>query len=140
MLLLQYICLGRHSPISPTHTQCSQSEYVCECGVTECLNYGLIVSLAGFCCWHHIGPVKVNYWNMFICCQPLLQAVTCMETQTNTHRCCSLKQFTGTLCPSSSQHFPQLLCLFFSCSSTGCTALSQPPDTPALSDQRYTHW
>lgn len=65
--------------------------------MTECLNYGLIVSLAGFCCWHHIGPVKVNYWNMFICCQPLQQAVTCMETQTNTHGPCSLKQFTGHL-------------------------------------------
>jgi len=67
-----------------THIQCSLTEFVCECTVTECLNYGLIVSLAGFCCWHHIGPVKVNYWNMYICCQPLQQAVTCMETQTNT--------------------------------------------------------
>lgn len=80
-----------HMYQSLQHTQTIFSEYVCEVGVTECLNYGLIVSLAGFCCCHHIGPVKVNYWNMFICCQPLPQAVTCMETQTNTHRRCSLK-------------------------------------------------
>lgn len=102
--------------VSPAHPQCSETAYVCECGVTECLNYGLIVSLAGFCCWHHIGPVKVNYWNMFICCQPLPQAVTCMETQTNTRRSCSLKQFTGHLVSlnvflssfvSASTHFVQ---------------------------------
>lgn len=88
-------CAGQ----SLQHTHTMFSDWVCVwvCGVTECLNYGLIVSLAGFCCCHHIGPVKVNYWNMFICCQPPPQAVTCMETQTNTHRRCSLKQFTGHL-------------------------------------------
>ena len=100
------IFLGRHATISPAHTQCSLTEYVCVCGVTECLNYGLIVSLAGFCCWHHIGPVKVNYWNMFICCQPLLQAVTCMETQTNTLTLFTKTTSQSTLCPSSPQHFP----------------------------------
>lgn len=97
-----------------THAQ-RWAEYVCECSVTERLNYGLIVSLAGFCCCHHIGPVKVNYWNMFICCQPLLQAVTCMETQTNTHRHCSLNS-RGTLCPLSHQHVPQPLNFSFSVS------------------------
>lgn len=111
------ISLRRHVPIPQAHTQCSVTEHVCERGVTECLNYGLIVSLAGFCCCHHIGPVKVNYWNMFICCQPLPQAVTCMETQTNTHRRCSLKQLTGHLVSlnsylssfvSASAHFVQL--------------------------------
>ena len=101
------------------------SEDVCECGVTECLNYGLIVSLAGFCCCHHIGPVKVNYWNMFICCQPLPQAVTCMETQTNTHTdVVHSNNSQGTSCPSSPRHFPQLFCF---CLSTLCTLLSQPP-------------
>lgn len=111
------------SSVFPTCTRCSVMEYVCECGVTECLNYGLIVSLAGFCCWHHIGPVKVNYWNMFICCQPLPQAVTCTETQANTHRRCSLKQFTGNLLPLNI--FPHLFCF---CFGRLCTVFSQPPE------------
>ena len=42
---------------------------------TVCLNYGFIVSLAHFCCWRHIEPVKVNYCNMFIFCQPFRRAV-----------------------------------------------------------------
>lgn len=120
-------CNSLRRPTTHTHTQCSVC--VCVCGVTECLNYRLIVSLAGFCCCHHIGPVKVNYWNMFICCQPLPQAVSCMKTNTqHTHKHTHTDTVhsnisQGTLCPSSSQHFPQLFCF---CFSTLCTVLSRP--------------
>lgn len=119
MLLLLY---GLYFPTqtctnpSNTHTMFSDWVCVCVCGVTECLNYGLIVSLAGFCCCHHIGPVKVNYWNMFICCQPLPQAVTCMETQTNTH---TRTLFTQTIhrAPRVPQALNIFLCSFVSASA-----------------------
>lgn len=78
---------------------------MCERAVTECLNYGLIVSLAGFCC-HHVGPVKVNYWNMFICCQTPLQAVSDTETHKHTQKRCSLRQFAGQLVSLSSSSAP----------------------------------
>lgn len=123
--------------VFPAPPPCSLSVCVCEYGVTECLNYGLIVSLAGFCCWHHIGPVKVNYWNMFICCQPLPQAVTCMETQ-DKH---TQKPFTQTIhrAPRVLQalkRFPQLL-LFLLHHTLYTTQVSQPVmqtlDDPAVS-------
>lgn len=87
---------------SHTHTE----YWVCERAVTECLNYGLIVSLAGFCCCHHVGPVKVNYWNMFICCQTPLQAVSDTETHKHTQKRCSLRQFAGQLVSLSSSSAP----------------------------------
>lgn len=98
----------------------------CVC-VTEWLNYGLIVSLAGFCCWHHIGPVKVNYWNMFICCQPLPQAVTCTETQTNTHAgAAHSNNLQGSLCPSGRRRLPRLT--LSRPRSATCVTLQPPPE------------
>lgn len=114
-LMFYLSCTPVHSRASvfPTHTRRSVTDYVWECGVTERLNYGLIVSLAGFCCWHHIGPVEVNYWNMFICCQPLQQAVMCMETHTNARRRGSLQQFTGYLAALRPSPLPRPCFLYY---------------------------